>query len=113
MLPVGPDAPAAEACHLAVHLLACKGCGFLAQFQWCECFALLLIEVLQHLQFDRKAVAVPTGHETHLTATQDLMLVDDVFQHLVEGMAHMQGSIGVGRPVMKGEVLALIVQAKL
>ena len=67
---------------------------------------LLLAILLLDLPFDRKAVAVPAGHIGRILAEQALAADDDVLQHLVHRMAHMDVAIGVGRAVMQDEAFA-------
>ena len=50
--PVGPDAPAAEAALLALHLLEGVSVGFLAQRYRGELGPFAAAEPLQHLEFD-------------------------------------------------------------
>ena len=113
LLPVGPDAPALEALHLAIHLLAGVSSGFLAQLDRCQRFALFLIHGLQHLEFDRQAVAVPAGHVAHPAALEHLILIDHILEHLVEGMPHVQGPVGIGRSVVKGERGPVVLEPQL
>ena len=103
LLPVGPDAPALEAALLDLDLLQGIGVGPSAQADRGQLPPLPIAQSLQHLQFDRQAVAVPARHEAGPAALQQGVLVDDVLEDLVEGMAHVQGAVGVGRPVMEGE----------
>ena len=103
LVPVGPDAPAAETAALALHLLDGVGVGAAAQAEGGELLAFVAGEPLQHLQLDRQAVAVPARHEARPLAVEEGVLVDDVLEHLVEGVAHVQGAVGVGRAVMQGE----------
>ena len=113
LLPVRPDAPALEAFHLAIHLFAGVGGSLFAQLDRCQRLALLLIHRLQHLELDRQTVAVPARYVAHSPSVQHLIFVDDVLQHLVEGMPHVQSTVGVGRAVMEGEGWAAVVQAQL
>ena len=103
LVPVGPDAPAAETAALALHLLEGVGVGAAAQAERGELLAFVAGEPLQHLQLDRQAVAVPARHEARPLAVEQGVLVDDVLEHLVKGVADMQGAVGVGRSVMQGE----------
>ena len=112
MLPVSPDPPALEASHLAIHLFAGIGRCFFAQLHRCQRLALLLIHALEHLQFDRQAVAVPSGHVAHPPSLHHPVLVDDVFEDLVEGMAHVQGAVGIGRTVVEGEGVSTVLLAQ-
>ena len=58
-------------------------------------------------------MAVPAGDEAHPVPLQNFLLVDDVLEHLVEGMPHVQGAIGVGRPIVQGEAFAWVVASQL
>ncbi len=62
-----------------------------------------LAGLLLDIEFDRQAVAVPTGNIGRIEPAQGLALDDDVLQDLVDGMADMDVAIGVGRPVMQHE----------
>jgi hypothetical protein len=55
--------------------------------------------------FDRQAVAVPAGHVVGVLAQHLLGSVDHVLEDLVEGVAHVQMAVGVGRAVMQQELL--------
>ena len=112
-IPVGPDAPALEAGLLQLHLFERIGMGLLAQADRREGAALLAAQALQHLQFNRQAMAVPARHEAGPLAAHQGVLVDDVLEDLVEGVAHMQGAVGIGRPVMQGEHLPGVSAAEL
>ncbi|CAI8339397.1 MAG: Uncharacterised protein [Synechococcus sp. MIT S9220] len=48
-------------------------------------------------------MAVPARDVTNLASSQDLIFVDHILENLVQGMAHMQGAIGVRRSVVQGE----------
>ena len=64
-------------------------------------FAVLFLD----LPLDRQTVTVPAGHVVRVLAEHLLRAVDDVLQHLVERMAHMQVAVRVGRAVMQDELL--------
>ena len=112
LLPVGPDAPAFKAALLQRHLLKGIGVGLAPQLERCQGGAFVGLEPLQHLELDRQAVAVPARHKPGPFALQQGGLVDDVLEDLVEGVAHMQGPIGIGRAVVQGEHRARIVLAE-
>ena len=59
------------------------------------------------LHFDRHAVAVPAGHVRSLIPFEGFLLDDHVFQDLVDGMADMNGTVGIRRTVMKNELLGV------
>jgi len=54
-------------------------------------------------------MAIPAGHVAHLTALKQLVLVNEIFEDLVECVADVQIAIGVRRPVMQDELLSSIV----
>ena len=56
--------------------------------------------------FDRQAVAVPARHIGRVLAEHLLRPVDDVLQDLVESGAEVNVAIGIGRAVVKDELLA-------
>ncbi len=58
-------------------------------------------QVLLHRVLDGQAVAVPARHVGRLVAVQPERLDDDVLQDLVERVAHVDGAVGVGRPVVQ------------
>ncbi len=61
---------------------------------------------LLDLPLDRQAVAVPARHVDGVQAQHLLAAIDHVLQDLVEGRAHVQVAVGVGRPVVQDEFLA-------
>lgn len=54
-------------------------------------------------------MAIPAGHVAHLTTLKQLVLVNEIFEDLVECVADVQIAIGVRRPVMQDELLSSIV----
>lgn len=48
-------------------------------------------------------MAVPAWHIGYAVALLELDSEDDVFQDLVEGVANVEGAVGVGRPVVEEE----------
>ena len=70
LFPVRPDAPAAEAGLLAVHLLECVGVGFLAQADRGQLGPLTALQPLEHLELDRQTMAVPARDEARPFALQ-------------------------------------------
>ena len=61
---------------------------------------------LLDLPFDRQAVTVPARHVVGVLAEHLLRAVDDVLQHLVQGVAHVQVAVRIGRAVVQDELLA-------
>ncbi len=51
--------------------------------------------------FDGQPVAIPTRHIGRFVTVQPEGLHHDVLQDLVERVAHVDGAVGVGRPVME------------
>jgi hypothetical protein len=56
------------------------------------------------LPLDGQAVTVPARHIVGVLAQHLLRAVDHVFQDLVEGVAHVQVAVGVGRPIMQDKL---------
>ena len=112
LVPLGPDAPALEAPLLLFHLLQRPVAGATPQLQGSQGTAFLIGHGLQHLELDRQAVAVPSGPKPGLLALEQGMFIDDVLENLVEGVAHMQGPIGIGGAVVQGEDITGIAAAQ-
>jgi hypothetical protein len=53
--------------------------------------------------FDGESMAVPSGNVGDAMAFFDRHPVDDILKDLVEGMSHMEVSVGIGRSVMEDE----------
>ncbi len=66
---------------------------------------LFLAILLLDLPLDRQAVAIPAGDIGCVLAEQALGARDEVLQHLVERVAHMDVAIGIRRAVMEDEPL--------
>ena len=64
----------------------------------------LLAVLLFHLQLDRQPVAVPARHVGRIEAGQGLALDDDVLEHLVDRMADMDVTVGIGRTIVQDEL---------
>jgi hypothetical protein len=60
-------------------------------------------DLLLHVQLDGQAVAVPARHVGRVEAVQGLVLDDDVLEHLVDRVPHVQIAVGVGRAVVEDE----------
>ena len=67
-------------------------------------------QVLQHLMFDRQAVAVPARDVRRVAAGHGLELDDDVLEDLVQGVADVDVAIGVRRPVVQHEAVPAAAQ---
>lgn len=57
-------------------------------------------------------MTVPPWDVAGTASIEQLVLVDDVLQRLVEGVAYMESAVGIGRSVMQGEPLAGVVAAE-
>lgn len=62
---------------------------------------------LLDLHFDRHAVAVPARNVRGLEALKGLFLEDHVLEDLVDGVTDVDVAVGVGRTVMKDELLGV------
>ena len=60
-----------------------------------------LAQFLLYLVLDRQAVAVPAGHVGRVLAVQGARLDDHVLENLVDRVADMDITVGVGRAVMQ------------
>ncbi len=109
VVPLAAHAQALEALALAIELLGCVFAADLAEGGGVDLRHLLFAELLFHLVLDGKAVAVPTGNVRSVVAAHGLVLHDEVFEDLVEGMADMDGAVSVGRAVMQDEGLVVLV----
>ena len=105
VLPVGQDAQALEAVALDVDPLAGIGAALLAELGLGDLVlaAALAAQLLLDLPLDGQAVAVPAGHEVYVVAHGEARADDEVLQGLLQGVADMDGAIGVGRAVMQHE----------
>ena len=58
-------------------------------------------ELLVNLDLDGEAVAVPSGDVGGVEAGHGLGLDDEVLEGLIEGVAEVDGTVGVGRAVVQ------------
>ena len=63
----------------------------------------LLVELGHDPMLDRQTVAVPTGREGAPHALQEAGPHDEILEHLVEQVSHVDRSVGVGRAVVEAE----------
>ncbi len=66
-------------------------------------FRLAPAQLLLHLDFDRETVAVPAGDVGRVEPHHGPRLHDDVLEDLVERVPHVDGAVGVRRPVVQHE----------
>ena len=57
--------------------------------------------MLVDLDLDGQAVAVPAGDVGGVKARHGLGLDDEILEALIEGVAQVDGAVGVGRPVVE------------
>ena len=107
VVPIAHDAQPLELVALHAHPFVGIGAALGAELggRHLVLVQLLLPIFLLDLPFDRQAVAVPAGHIGRVLAQKTLGTHDDVLQHLVHRMAHMDVAIGVGRAIMQDEAL--------
>ncbi len=74
---------------------------------------LLFAEVPVDLDLDGQAVAVPAGDVGGVVTEHGARLDDEVLEDLVEGRAHVDVAVGVGRAVVEDEGRALVAGALL
>ena len=105
VLPVAQDPQALEAVPLDVDPLAGIGAALLAEFGLGDLVlaAALAAQLLLDLPLDRQAVAVPAGHIVHVVAHGEARADHEVLQGLLQGVADMDGPVGVGRAVVQHE----------
>ena len=77
----------------------------LADLHWGEITS-FLTKALHNLVLNGQAVAIPAGDVWAVETFHRATTHDEIFQHLVQKMAEVNGSVGVGRPVVKNEVAA-------
>lgn len=57
-------------------------------------------------------MAVPAGHELHALPAEHLVAVDEVLEHLVQGVANVQVAVRVWGTVMQHKLFASVVFLK-
>ena len=109
MLPVGVHAEALEALALHVDVLLGPFAAEAAQRGLVDLRHLVGAERLLHHVLDRLAVAIPAGHVRREEAALRVGLVHEVLEDLVEGVADVDGAVGVRGAVVQDERLAVLV----
>ncbi len=66
-------------------------------------FVARLTHLFLYIKLDREAVAVPPRDIRRIKPRQGFRFNDDVFQNLVDGVAHMKFAIGIRGAVMKNK----------
>ena len=98
LVPIGEHTKTLEVFTLLGDLLVGVFAALLAEGLGVELVA-DLAEFLFDLQFNRQAVAVPTRHERRLVAVEACGLHHHVLEDLVDGVADVDVTVGVGRAV--------------
>ena len=109
MLPIGVHAEALEALALHVDVFLGPFAAEAAQRGLVDLGHFVGAESLLHHMLDGLAVAVPAGHVGREEPALRMGLVHEVLEDLVEGMADMDGAVGVRRAVVQDEGLAVLV----
>ena len=100
MFPVADNAQSLEFLALYVYPLGSVLAAYLAHYVGRQ-FLFLSLELFFDLVLDRQAVAVPARHIEGLVALHVAGLDNNVFQNLVECMAHVNMAIGIRRTVVE------------
>ena len=109
MLPIGVHAQALEALALHVDVLLGPLAAQAPQRGLVDLGHLVGTEGLLHHVLDGLAVAVPAGHVGREEAALRMGLVHEVLEDLVEGVADVDGAVGVRGAVVQDEGLAVLV----
>ena len=100
LVPAAEDADALELGALQVDVLLGVGAAGVADGEGVH-LQLFAAELLVDLDLDGQAVAVPAGDVGGVEAGHGLRLDDEVLDALVEGVAEVDGAVGVGRAVVE------------
>ena len=103
MVPIAQHAQALELGALQVDPLAGEGAAAGAELGHRDLVLALALgaDLLLDLPFDGQAVAVPAGRIVHVVAQGETGADDEVLEDLVQGVADVDGAVGVGRAVMQ------------
>ena len=101
MVPVAQHAQPLEVRHLDANLLGREGAAFRLHLVARQVAAELLLDGV----LDRQTVAVPAGNVCGIEALELAGLDDHVLEDLVDGVAHVNLAVGVGRAVVQNKLL--------
>ena len=96
IVPITDDAQADEVFFLTRDLLFCVLAAQLAEFGGRNVFA---IQFFNH-QFNRQAVAIPTGYIRRIKARPCFGAHDHVFQYFVDCMTNVNVTVGIRRAIV-------------
>ena len=102
MLPVAEDAEAAEAAHLTVDEVLCKGLTGIAELRDRHGLVVELV-LLDDGGFNGHAVVVPAGNIGRVIAAHRMGADDEVLERLIERVAHVDIAVGERRAVVQDE----------
>ena len=102
MLPVAEDAEAAEAAHLTVDEVLCKGLTGIAELRDRHGLVVELV-LLDDGGFNGHAVVVPAGNIGRVIAAHRMGADDEVLERLIECVAHVDIAVGERRAVVQDE----------
>ena len=102
MLPVAEDAEAAEAAHLTVDEVLCKGLTGVAELRDRHGLVVELV-LLDDGGFNGHAVVVPAGNIGRVIAAHRMGADDEVLERLIERVAHVDIAVGERRAVVQDE----------
>ncbi len=109
MIPIGVDTQALEAIALNVHVLLGPLVAKTAKRGLIDFGHFLGAELLLDHVLDRLTMAVPTGDIRSIEAALSMAFDNEVLQDLVEGVANVDGAVGIRRTIMQNERLAVLV----
>ena len=102
MLPIAEDAEAAEAAHLTVDEVLCKGLTGIAELRDRHGLVVELV-LLDDGGFNGHAVVVPAGNIGRVIAAHRMGADDEVLERLIERVAHVDIAVGERRAVVQDE----------
>jgi len=100
VIPFSHDAQALELLTLHLHEFCRILAAQFAHFGFGD-LVLFRTQILLNLQFDGQPVAVPSRDVGRFEAAHAFAFQDDILQDLVEGMADVDMTVGIGRAVME------------
>ena len=109
MIPIGVDTQALEAVALNVHVLLGPLVAKTAKRRLIDFSHFLGAELLLDHVLDRLAMAVPTRNIRSIEAALSMAFDNEVLQDLVEGVANVDGAVGIRRTIMQNTRLAVLI----
>src|SRR3989338_1338498 len=100
MFPVAEYTEPLKFCPLYVHILKSEIACLLPEL-YLRHIALFYFKVLHQLVLHGEAVAVPSRDKRHFKSSHRIKFYDDVFQDLIQRMAHVYIAVRVWRAVVQ------------